>query len=1062
MTADIREQLQRTLTGSYTLERELGGGGMSRVFVAEEQRLKRKVVVKVLSPELAAGVSAERFEREIQMAASLQQANIVPVLSAGDTNGLPYYTMPLVDGQSLRSRLASGPLSVTESIGILRDVARALAYAHEHGVVHRDIKPDNVLLSGGAAVVTDFGIAKALSAARTESGGPTLTQLGTSIGTPAYMAPEQAAGDPEIDYRADIYSLGCLAFELLAGRPPFANRTPQRMLAAHMGENPPHVGEFRPDTPAALAELVMKCLSKEASGRPQNALEIIRVLDSVTSGGGLPAMPPILLGGPGMLKKALALYAAAFVAVVILSRAAIVAIGLPDWVFPGSLVVMALGLPVILFTGYVHHVNRQLATLTPTFTPGGTPSMPQGTMATLAVKATPHVSWYRTAMGGVYAIGTFVLLIGGYMILRALGIGPAGSLFAAGKLSENERLLVAEFGVKGSADSSIGSVVAEAIRTDLGQSQAMAIVPLSAIRTALQRMQRPIDSKLDLALARDVAQREGIKAVVHGDITPLGDGFVVTARLVTAAAGDELASFRETAEAPKDLIPAVEKLSRALRAKMGESLRAVRATPRLDQVTTGSLEALRKYTEANAISDLDHPRAIGLLKESVAIDSTFAMAWRKLGVLYGNASYSRALQDSATVRAFRHRDRLTQSERDNVEGYYYGSVLEDHAKEVQVYERIVARGEFGAPAHNLALRLGSRGQYVSAESLYRAVIASEAGFVSYQNLAWVLYHQGRWRETDSVLAETDAKFNNPPLLLRARVAMAYEAGRFDSVATLLQRMREDRDLYVRAQGWQFTANFEAVRGRLSAERRALAQARAVDSARGALTRPLDENIRSALEDAWFRGQPERAARTLDSLLTRVSLRALPREQRPYFELAIAYAKSGRPDRARRMLDQYDSEVRDTAQRRIDEALRTYALAELAISERRYADAAELFRKMDQLVELSVNWCPPCLDVSLARTFDLEGRADSAVFYFERYLKTPWLFRLWGPDPVDLDHRAATHKRLGELYEARGEHAKAIPHYERFVELWKDADPELQPRVSEVRRRLARLRDTERR
>src|SRR5262245_9637763 len=188
---------------------------MSKVLVANEHRLERRVVVKVLSPELAQGISIERFEREIQTAAALQQANIVPVLSAGDTNGLPYYTMPFVEGESLRARLVRGPLGISEAIGVLRDVAKALAYAHGHGVVHRDIKPDNVLMSGGTATVTDFGIAKAISAARTGGAGATLTQIGTSIGTPAYMAPEQAAGDPDVDQRADIYSLGATAYELL-------------------------------------------------------------------------------------------------------------------------------------------------------------------------------------------------------------------------------------------------------------------------------------------------------------------------------------------------------------------------------------------------------------------------------------------------------------------------------------------------------------------------------------------------------------------------------------------------------------------------------------------------------------------------------------------------------------------------------------------------------------------------------------------------------------------------------------------------------------------------------
>jgi serine/threonine-protein kinase len=218
----LRDQLQDALGSAYTITRELGGGGMSRVFVAREESLRRNVVVKVLPPDLLAGVNAERFDREIELAAGLQHPHIVPVLTAGQMEGVPYYTMPFVDGESLRARLtAQGALPMTEVIGVLRDVAKALAYAHERGIVHRDIKPDNVLLSGGSAVVTDFGIAKALSAARTVAPGGTLTQIGTSIGTPAYMSPEQAAADPATDHRADIYSFGCLAYEMIAGRPPF-------------------------------------------------------------------------------------------------------------------------------------------------------------------------------------------------------------------------------------------------------------------------------------------------------------------------------------------------------------------------------------------------------------------------------------------------------------------------------------------------------------------------------------------------------------------------------------------------------------------------------------------------------------------------------------------------------------------------------------------------------------------------------------------------------------------------------------------------------------------------
>jgi TolB-like protein/tetratricopeptide (TPR) repeat protein/tRNA A-37 threonylcarbamoyl transferase component Bud32 len=281
---ELRDQLQAALGGAYTVQRELTRGGMSRVFVATETALDRTVVIKVISPELAAGVSASRFAREIRLAASLQQANIVPLLSSGEAAGLPYYTMPFVDGLSLRDRLnKSGALGIPEAISVLRDVARALAYAHERGVVHRDIKPDNVLLSGGAAVVTDFGIAKAISVARTESRDTTITQAGSGVGTPAYMSPEQAAGDPGLDHRADVYAFGCLAYELLTGETPFHGRPLHQLLTAHFAETAPSVTLKRADTPPGLAALVARCLEKNPADRPQSGATLLERIETDAS-----------------------------------------------------------------------------------------------------------------------------------------------------------------------------------------------------------------------------------------------------------------------------------------------------------------------------------------------------------------------------------------------------------------------------------------------------------------------------------------------------------------------------------------------------------------------------------------------------------------------------------------------------------------------------------------------------------------------------------------------------------------------------------------------------------
>ena len=286
---DLRAQIQSGLGDAYTLERELGGGGMSRVFVARDEKLGREVVVKVIAPELAEGLSAERFTREVRLAARLQQANIVPVLTAGTIGSLPYFTMPFVRGESLRARLATGtPVSLSDAISVLRDVGRALAYAHAEGVVHRDIKPENILLSGGAAVVTDFGIAKALDASRTHEGGGIvgITQVGASLGTPAYMAPEQALGDPHTDQRADIYAWGVVAWELLGDRHPFAGRTTmQALIAAHLTEAPPSLRQRKPDVPVALEALVMRCLEKDPDNRPSTASELLAALDTIHTSG---------------------------------------------------------------------------------------------------------------------------------------------------------------------------------------------------------------------------------------------------------------------------------------------------------------------------------------------------------------------------------------------------------------------------------------------------------------------------------------------------------------------------------------------------------------------------------------------------------------------------------------------------------------------------------------------------------------------------------------------------------------------------------------------------------
>ena len=305
----FEQRLRDTLANTYTIERELGGGGMSRVFVAIDLSLRRKVVIKLLSPELIADVNRGRFQREIRVAAQLQHPHIVPLLSAGEHEELVWYTMPFIAGESLRSAVEkNGPMSVTDVVRVLYHVGEALDYAHGEGVVHRDIKAANILRSGSYALITDFGVAKALNASMPGAG---MTQTGTAIGTPAYMAPEQLSGDPAADHRIDIYATGLLAYELLNGRSPYAATTPAKILLAVLSQDPQPLTEVRPDVPRSLSDLIMRCLSKEPDDRPATARLMLNALDSFSTASGeirtaehkvhglAPTVPPAVSGTTG-------------------------------------------------------------------------------------------------------------------------------------------------------------------------------------------------------------------------------------------------------------------------------------------------------------------------------------------------------------------------------------------------------------------------------------------------------------------------------------------------------------------------------------------------------------------------------------------------------------------------------------------------------------------------------------------------------------------------------------------------------------------------------------------
>jgi tetratricopeptide (TPR) repeat protein len=1037
---EFEARLQSSLGTQYRLERELGGGGMSRVFLAEESALGRKVVIKLLPPELAAVLSADRFQREVRLAAALQHPHIVPLLAAGSAGDILYYTMPFVEGESLRARLArEHELPVPEAVRLLREVVDALAYAHRQGIVHRDIKPDNILLSQHHAVVTDFGIAKALSAA---GGSGTLTGTGMAVGTPTYMAPEQATGEAGVDHRADIYSLGALAYEMLAGEPPFRGATAQALIAAQLTRNAAPLTELRPAVPPELAVVIHRCLEKRPADRFQRAEELLAALEPF--GAATPTGTAASAVGPRRywpLPRVLAYFALAAAAVLGLAWALRTLLGLPDWFFPAVVILLALGLPVVVLAGVTH--NRRIA---------------GRTAVSLPVPGKLHhgLTLRRAVTGGIAAFSGLGLITGGYMAMRLLGIGPVGSLVASGKLSARERLIIADFANQ-TRDPQLGAAVTQAFRVDFSQSKLVSPVEADYVRRVMRRMQRPDSVPVDLAVAREIAQREGFKAVVAGELQQVGPSVLVSAQLVNAQSGEVLAIARETARDSTGILDAVDRVSKQLRAKIGESLRTIRANPALADVTTGSLEALRKYSQALRVQSTgDNPGAIALLEDAVAQDSSFAMAWRKLGTMLVNQGERPARAEQALTRAFALRERLTFRERRLTETSYYSD----------------ARG-----------------------ALDSAVTALQSLLAEYPNDSWAWNNLGVLHETTGNDAEAERGYSKAAALEPENIlawgnifTLRIAAGRFDSAAATLQLMKNRfpagpgmdfrqsllllgrRDFAVaedslRAMTARYQANAPwhdaflnnlagalAIRGKLAeADRmqRTLSEER---SGRGDATNAMEVELLRVIPIALYREDPRAAKLALDAVLRSHPLDRLQPQERPLLAGIYAATSAGDHDLATRLLEEFGRNRGNIPGRAWGFLLQLARGQVLSMKKESLPEGLAAFRKAAAV-------CAYCAEAPLGLAFERAGMADSALAHYQHWADVGeqiWeagVYYHWAP---------LAYFRLGELYQAKGDTLKAVDYYGRFTELWREADPEFQPKVKEVRLRIADLKAEPRR
>ncbi len=1018
---------------------------MSRVYLAEEVKLGRRVVIKVLPPEMSAAVSVERFEREIRLAARLQHPHVVPFLTAGGGGDLLFYVMPYIEGESLRAKLGrEQELPVPEAVEILRDAAEALAEAHRQGIVHRDIKPDNILLSRGHGLVTDFGVAKAVA----ESGrGGTLTSIGVALGTPTYMSPEQAVADPHTDHRADIYALGCVAYEMLSGRPPFDAPTPQGMIAAHVTQHPDPVQRYRPTIPAPLAAVVHRCLEKKPADRYQSADDLLRALAGVlTPAGVTPAAtaPYPAAGGTTGRRyvgtsahplRVTAYFALAAVAVLAVVAALAKGVGLPQWVMPAALALLAVGLPIMVITG-VQERRRQVARTTGLHvaTPAGLPAL---------------FTWKRALLGGGLAFGALAVVTGGYMAARNLGVGGVGTLMATGALDARDPMVLADF-TNRTPDSALGVSVTDALRVDLSQSPVIRLLDVRTVRAGLERMQRDPATALDSELARELAQRENAKAVITGEIGTVGSGFVLTARIVGASDGREMVALRETAKDESEILAALDRLSKALRERIGESLKSLQNTERLERATTASLTALKKYSEGVRFDDAgDYRAAYAALREAVAADSSFAMAWRKLGVVVPRAGVADSIGDDAITRAYRLRDRLPPLERELAIGSYFYGVDPTPDSAIAALRRAQAIDPADRTSGtNLPYLLNLLGRYAEAEPLAREQLARDPSYFAFERLTVSLEGQGRTAEAESVATDFARQYPAHPAGAVFLADNAFAGGNYarsDSLARLPVLNPPGSPVRLAALGLR--ARAAIVQGRLALADRLLDSMALEGTILGDTSTAIGAFRRKLAADRLLRPAPRLSPAGFDSILRLPGVSRQAASGNSLYLGAMTAAESGDTATARRLFDEADRHLDAAGRRRVPG--RAAAASVLAREAGRYEEALRL---ADQESPTFADPCARCSDHMRARIWEAAGHTDSALAAYERALTRP------APGSASFEEAAIplAHRRLGELYEQKGDRAKAADWYQKFVDLWRDADPELQPVVAEVKQRLAQL------
>lgn len=713
--------------------------------------------------------------------------------------------------------------------------------------------------------------------------------------------------------------------------------------------------------------------------------------------------------------------------------------GLPDWVFPFALLLLLIGLPIIVATAIVQ--GRHAARLEAT---AAEPVEGQQPSPAVSEPGAHHklFTWRNALVGGGLALLLLVVVTSGFMVMRNRGIGPVGSLVAKGMLEERAPIVLAQFS---GPDPSIATAATEALRIDLSQSDVIALVDPASLTEALTRMERSPDEKLTLETARELAVREGYAAVIAGEITAVGNGYVLASRIVDAASGQTLASARQSAANADEIIPAIDRLSARMRERVGESYSDLRADEPLDRVTTGSLEALQKYSEAVEIFDVGGDESVGnaLLEEAVKLDPGFAMAWRKLGL---TRTGGRAGRIEALEKAFEYRDRLTERERLLTEAVYYERIQRDYQAAITAYERLIELDPQDSWALNNIGVVYSEdlGDDVVAERYYeRASAADSTNVLSFRNAAVAEINQGKLEEAKGTLDGIHERFPHDRTAAGLRVAVETNRGDYEAALATAERFDElpsDPAVLMSKTGW--LSAIAATQGRL-----AEAEALAVESARRHAESGRPFPLLSMAEglvwvDLNVRQDTARAGERLAAYMESDGFDEADALSRPYVRVLFLLSSTARRADVESLKAEFESEIPAEYRQDLNDQYLAWEGMLLA-REGRYDEAISTLRRRENRA------CELCRYTPLAQVYDQAGARDSAIAYYERYVNA------FDSDKAfwDANRLGPTLERLAVLYDEAGDLENAALYYARLVELWKEADPELQPRVQTAQRRL---------